>query len=158
MRLVIIGLLARVGHKGGRPRALNAEMVAATVRMASTEPLTQAQIAQRLEAQFGTLPFEGFVQQGISQVGCGRNYEFLTQTGLPNEFHRFSRLAMITPSRCYESSRRVSSRAPMQRLIREICDSTSARWPYPYLFRNAWMPLSLMYRTRWSCQRVAGWS
>lgn len=54
----VIGLLARVGHKGGRPRALNAEMVAAAVRMASAEPLTRAQIAQRLEAQFGTLPFE----------------------------------------------------------------------------------------------------
>ncbi|KWB38558.1 hypothetical protein WL35_23475 [Burkholderia ubonensis] len=54
----VIGLLARVGHKGGRLRALNAEMVAAAVRMASAEPLTRAQIAQRLEEQFGTLPFE----------------------------------------------------------------------------------------------------
>ncbi len=33
---------------------------------------------------------------------------------------------MIMPSRCRDSSRRVSSRAAMQRLIREICDSTSA--------------------------------
>jgi transposase len=54
----VIGLLARVGHKGGRPRAMSAAMVAAVVRMVSAEPLTRAQIAQRLEAEFGTLPFE----------------------------------------------------------------------------------------------------
>lgn len=54
----VIGLLARVEHEGARPRAMRAEMVAAVVRMASAEPLTRAEISQRLEAQFGTLSFE----------------------------------------------------------------------------------------------------
>ncbi|WP_208450861.1 hypothetical protein, partial [Burkholderia ambifaria] len=38
------------------------------------------------------LGIEGFVQQGGCPVCCGRNYAILTQTGLPNAFHRFSRL------------------------------------------------------------------
>jgi hypothetical protein len=41
----------------------------------------------------------GFIQQGRNQVGCGRNYIVLTKMGLPNEFHRFSRFPMVTPSR-----------------------------------------------------------
>nr|WP_080415597.1 helix-turn-helix domain-containing protein [Burkholderia ubonensis] len=53
----VIGLLIKIGHKGGRPRALSDEMIAAVVRMASTEPLTREQIVQRLEAEFGALPF-----------------------------------------------------------------------------------------------------
>lgn len=54
----VIGLLIKIGHKGGRPRALSDEMIAAVVRMASAEPLTREQITQRLEAEFGPLPFE----------------------------------------------------------------------------------------------------
>ncbi|OXJ21420.1 transposase [Burkholderia sp. HI2714] len=54
----VIGLLVKIGHKGGRPRALSDEMIAAAVRMASVEPLTREQIVQRLEAEFGSpLPF-----------------------------------------------------------------------------------------------------
>jgi transposase len=53
----VIGLLVKIGHKGGRPRALSDEMIAAVVRMASAEPLTREQIVQRLEAEFGPLPF-----------------------------------------------------------------------------------------------------
>ena len=53
----VIGLLRCVGHKGGRPRALSPEMVAAAVRYASAESLTRDQIARRLEAEFGPLPF-----------------------------------------------------------------------------------------------------
>ncbi|KVD82919.1 hypothetical protein WI88_16835 [Burkholderia ubonensis] len=68
----------------------------------------------------------------------------LTQTALPKLFHRFTRFAMITPSRCCDSNRRVSSRDPMQRLIREICASTRARLPYPSLLWNAEMPFSWM--------------
>ncbi|CAB3808932.1 hypothetical protein LMG28614_06911 [Paraburkholderia ultramafica] len=74
-------------------------------------------------------PSRGFVQQGIRPVGCGRNQAVLTQTALPKLFHGFTRLAMTTPSRFCDSSRRVSSRAPMQRLMREICAPTSARLP-----------------------------
>ncbi|HDR9512260.1 transposase [Burkholderia cepacia] len=54
----VIGLLIKIGHKGGRPRALSDEMIAAVVRMASAEPLTREQITQCLEAEFGPLPFE----------------------------------------------------------------------------------------------------
>ncbi|KUY56368.1 MULTISPECIES: helix-turn-helix domain-containing protein [unclassified Burkholderia] len=54
----VIGLLIKIGHKGGRPRALSDEMIAAVVRMASAEPLTREQITRRLEAEFGPLPFE----------------------------------------------------------------------------------------------------
>ncbi|RQT73134.1 helix-turn-helix domain-containing protein [Burkholderia cepacia] len=53
----VIGLLVKIGHKGGRPRVLSDEMVAAFVRMASVEPLTREQIVQRLEAEFDPLPF-----------------------------------------------------------------------------------------------------
>ncbi|MGC3030617.1 helix-turn-helix domain-containing protein, partial [Burkholderia sp. DN3021] len=53
----VIGLLVKIGHKGGRPRALSDEMIATVVRMASGEPLTREQIVQRVEAEFGPLPF-----------------------------------------------------------------------------------------------------
>ncbi|WP_063901152.1 helix-turn-helix domain-containing protein [Burkholderia ubonensis] len=53
----VIGLLVKIGHKGGRPRALSDEMIAAVVRMESVEPLTREQIVQRLETEFGPLPF-----------------------------------------------------------------------------------------------------
>ncbi|WP_080432492.1 helix-turn-helix domain-containing protein [Burkholderia ubonensis] len=53
----VIGLLAKIGHKGGRPRALSDEMIAAAVRIASAEPLTREQITQRLETEFGPLSF-----------------------------------------------------------------------------------------------------
>ncbi|MGF6293065.1 hypothetical protein QFZ98_004926 [Paraburkholderia youngii] len=45
----------------------------------------------------------------------GRDYAFLTQTGLPKAFHRFSRLAMIMPSPSCDASSCVSRRSPMQR-------------------------------------------
>ncbi|WP_157647431.1 hypothetical protein [Burkholderia ubonensis] len=54
---------------------------------------------------------------------------------------------MITPSRCCDSNRRVSSRDPMQRLIREICASTSARLPYPYLLGIDEQRLQIAVRT-----------
>ncbi|KVW47310.1 helix-turn-helix domain-containing protein [Burkholderia ubonensis] len=47
----VIGLLVKIGHEGGRPRALSDEMIA------SVEPLTREQIVQRLETEFGPLPF-----------------------------------------------------------------------------------------------------
>ncbi|WP_155646796.1 helix-turn-helix domain-containing protein [Burkholderia territorii] len=53
----VIGLLIKIGHKGGRPRALSDEMVAAFVRMVSAEPTTHEPVVQRLEAEFGSLPF-----------------------------------------------------------------------------------------------------
>ncbi|KVD53997.1 transposase [Burkholderia ubonensis] len=46
----VVGLL--VGHKGGRPRALPDEMVAAAAQFAQAGSLTLGQIAQRLEAAF----------------------------------------------------------------------------------------------------------
>ncbi|WP_175657835.1 helix-turn-helix domain-containing protein [Burkholderia vietnamiensis] len=46
----VVGLLT--GHGGGRPRALPDPMVAAAIQIATTAPLTLAQIAQRLEATF----------------------------------------------------------------------------------------------------------
>ncbi|OXJ21078.1 transposase [Burkholderia sp. HI2714] len=49
----VAGLLG--GHKGGRPRAMNDEMIAAAVRIAAAEPLTRADIFARLEAEFGPL-------------------------------------------------------------------------------------------------------
>ncbi|HHV7525565.1 TPA: helix-turn-helix domain-containing protein [Burkholderia orbicola] len=54
----VIGRLIKIGHKGGRPRALSDEVIAAVVRVASAEPLTREQINQRLETEFGPLPFE----------------------------------------------------------------------------------------------------
>jgi len=62
----------------------------------------------------------GFVQQGRHEIGCVRNYIALTRTALPKLFHKFMTLAMITPSRCCDSIRRVSSRAPMQRLTLSV--------------------------------------
>jgi hypothetical protein len=56
----------------------------------------------------------GFVRR-VRISRCGRNYAFLTETGLPNEFHRLMMLAMTTPSRSCDSSFRVSSFAPMHR-------------------------------------------
>jgi transposase len=53
----VIGLLVKIGHRGGRPRALSDEMIAAVVCTASVEPLTRKQIVQRLEGEFGSLPF-----------------------------------------------------------------------------------------------------
>jgi transposase len=50
------GLLLRVGHKGGRPRALSEAMVTTALQAASAEPLTRAQIAQRIEADHGEFP------------------------------------------------------------------------------------------------------
>ncbi|WP_244116910.1 helix-turn-helix domain-containing protein [Burkholderia contaminans] len=54
----VMGPLIKIGHKDGRPRALSDEMIAAVGHMASAEPLTREQITQRLEAEFGPLPFE----------------------------------------------------------------------------------------------------
>ncbi|KVC93713.1 hypothetical protein BGV71_17705 [Burkholderia ubonensis] len=50
-------MLVKIGHKRGRPRALSDEMIAAVVRMESVEPLSREQIVQRLETEFGPLPF-----------------------------------------------------------------------------------------------------
>ncbi|KVP82172.1 transposase [Burkholderia ubonensis] len=62
----VIGLLVKIGHKGGRPRALSDEMITAVVRMASVEPLTREQIVQRLEAEFGPLPFGHLDTLGVA--------------------------------------------------------------------------------------------
>jgi hypothetical protein len=71
----------------------------------------------------------GFVRKGRPASGCGRNYTILMEVGLPKLFHRFTRLAMITPSRCCDSGLRVSRREPIHRLLREICASTRERNP-----------------------------
>ena len=63
---------------------------------------------------------------------CGRNYAFLTQTGLPKAFHRLMRLAMITPSHSCEAIFCVSRVAPMHRLMREIC-AYAPRTPTPFV-------------------------
>ncbi|MGF6292642.1 hypothetical protein QFZ98_004503 [Paraburkholderia youngii] len=76
---------------------------------------------------------DGFVRRfcpdGYKFPCYGRDYAFLTQTGLPKAFHRLSRLAMITPSPSCDASSCVSRRSPIQRLMREICASTSERTP-----------------------------
>ncbi|KWH26487.1 hypothetical protein WL99_22205 [Burkholderia cepacia] len=56
--LGVIGLLIKIDHKGGRPCALSDEMIETVEYMASAELLTRVQITQRLEAEFGPLPFE----------------------------------------------------------------------------------------------------
>jgi len=71
----------------------------------------------------------GLCSEGYEWACWGGNYPFLTQTHLPNEFHRLARLAMMTPSFCCEAIFCVSRVAPMHRLIREICASTRARKP-----------------------------
>ncbi|MEB2558818.1 helix-turn-helix domain-containing protein [Burkholderia cenocepacia] len=53
----VIGLLIKIGNKGGRPRASSDEMIAAVVCLVSTEPMAREQITLRLEAEFGILPF-----------------------------------------------------------------------------------------------------
>src|SRR5471032_2614660 len=70
---------------------------------------------------------KGLCPDGCEFPCCRRDYPFLTQTHLPNEFHRFTRLAMTTPSPSCDASFCVSRRSPMQRLMREICASTSER-------------------------------
>ena len=72
---------------------------------------------------------EDSVRKGRPASGCGRNYTILMEVGLPKLFHRFTRLAMITPSRCCDSGLRVSRLEPIHRLIREICASTRERNP-----------------------------
>jgi hypothetical protein len=59
----------------------------------------------------------------------GRDYAFLTQTGLPKAFHKLMMLAMMTPSLSCEAIFCVSRVAPMHRLMREICASTRERRP-----------------------------
>lgn len=73
--------------------------------------------------------FGGLCSDGYESSRCGRNYRFLTQRHLPKAFHRLTRLAMTTRSFCCEASFCVSRRSPMQRLMREICASTSERRP-----------------------------
>ncbi len=46
----------------------------------------------------------GLCPDGYEFPCYGRDYAFLTQTGLPKAFHRFSRLAMITPSPSCDAS------------------------------------------------------
>src|SRR5208282_237540 len=79
----------------------------------------------------------GLCSDGYEFPCCGRNYRFLTETGLPNEFHRLMMLAMIAPSLSCDAIFCVRRVAPMHRLMREICASTSARTPYPYFLWNA---------------------
>jgi hypothetical protein len=57
----------------------------------------------------------GLCPDGCEFPCCGRDYPFLTQSHLPNEFHRFTRLAMTTPSPSCDASFCVSRRSPMQR-------------------------------------------
>lgn len=45
----------------------------------------------------------GFVRKPTGLCRAGRDYACLTQTLLPKAFHRFSRLAMVTLSRCCDS-------------------------------------------------------
>ena len=71
----VIGLLAKIGHKGGRPRAMNDEMIAAAIRLASTEPLTREQIVQRLAAQFGAMPFEHLDTLSVALKRAGFTYK-----------------------------------------------------------------------------------
>ncbi|WP_244110189.1 helix-turn-helix domain-containing protein [Burkholderia ambifaria] len=76
----MIGLLVKIGHKGGRPRALSDEMIAAVVQMASVEPLTREQIVRRLDTEFGPLP-TGRVRHQISN-------QFLVNTQRPVQIPR----------------------------------------------------------------------
>ncbi|RWA45745.1 hypothetical protein AU476_39315 [Cupriavidus sp. UYMSc13B] len=55
------------------------------------------------------LAIVGLCPDGYEFPCYGRDYAFLTQTGLPKAFHRFSRLAMITPSPSCDASSCVSS-------------------------------------------------
>ncbi|EDO95325.1 hypothetical protein AQ802_00645 [Burkholderia pseudomallei] len=49
-------MLVKFGHRCGRPRALSDELIAAVVRITSSEPLTRVQVVRRLEAEFDLLP------------------------------------------------------------------------------------------------------
>ncbi|RQR48233.1 transposase [Burkholderia sp. Bp9126] len=71
----VIGLLAKIGHKGGRLRAVNDEMIAVAIRLVSTEPLTREQIVQRLEAQFGATPFEHLDTLSVALKRAGFTYK-----------------------------------------------------------------------------------
>ena len=87
-----------------------------------------ARVLKRLHYPLDVILMD-FVRKGRPASGCGRNYTILMEVGLPKQFHRFTRLAMITPSRCCDSGLRVSRREPIHRLIREICASTRERNP-----------------------------
>jgi hypothetical protein len=71
----------------------------------------------------------GLCSDGYEFPCCGRDYAFLTQTGLPKAFHRLMMLAMTTPSLSCDAIFCVRRVAPMHRLMREICASTRARRP-----------------------------
>ncbi|WP_232440839.1 helix-turn-helix domain-containing protein [Burkholderia ubonensis] len=71
----VIGLLAKIGHKGGRPRAMNDEMIAAAIRLASTEPLTREQIVRHLEVQFGPMPLEHLDTLSVALKRAGGTYK-----------------------------------------------------------------------------------
>ena len=77
-----------------------------------------------VKGAYGWLCSEGY------EFPCyGRDYAFLTQTGLPKAFHKLMMLAMMTPSLSCEAIFCVSRVAPMHRLMREICASTRERRP-----------------------------
>lgn len=71
----VIGLLAKIGHKGGRPRAMTDEMIATAMELASTEPLTREQIVQRLEVQFGPMPFVHLDTLSVALKRAGFTYK-----------------------------------------------------------------------------------
>lgn len=69
----IAGLLG--GHQGGRPRAMNEEMIEAAVRIASAEPQTRAEIYAKLEAEFGPLSWHHLDTLSNALKSAGLSYK-----------------------------------------------------------------------------------
>jgi hypothetical protein len=128
----------------GRPHVYSDALIQALLTLKQVYHLTlrAAQgFAQSLrELAFADLPVPNYTtlsrraqdrlcSEGYEFPRYGRDYAFLTQTGLPMAFHRLMRLAMMTPSLSCEAIFCVSRVAPMHRLMREICASTRERRP-----------------------------
>lgn len=108
-------LLSHAGHKGGRPRALSEQRGAATVRIASDEPLTRAQIAngsrriglalsryaeRRAQARRLHVQAQSLFAQKTQRRGIRR------EKGHPRE--NASSRHGLTPYACYISTERAS--------------------------------------------------